>query len=444
MQTRRTFVTRVTSVLLAAASGKFSRLLSFAFADGCNLNQITVDALTKCQVIGITSTDPGGSLNIEFDDSEGETIIVNVGQGNGQDSNGAVQGTGQSVNAGDPNYAAAVALLSNGQVPAGLAVSLDFLSVLLGVLAELTSEGAATPFLLALFGKTSIVAGTAAITAHALGSDPPRSDTNIVNIFHARELNLAPAPTAQEVALQAFMGLCFQLSNGLTFLIATKERIEALIAAKSFGVELVAQLNALNQNAAACAPVLQGMATQSRQVASDLLALLSSTSAAAAETPMKPGPSSPMPVITQPPVSIAPAGVATNPALSSPALTIDRQQIMLGLYQPIRQQLQVQFQPGPNTLDRLDLTANAIANAIGQVQLAASTDSPLLTQASNQFKDVATASDQMQTYLQTLATDLSKVNITSGQSSTSGGTDTGSTPTTPTKPLKGESPCTKC
>jgi hypothetical protein len=114
MQTRRTFVTRVTSVLLAAASGKFSRLLSFAFADGCNLNQITVDALTKCQVIGITSTDPGGSLNIEFDDSEGETIIVNVGQGNGQDSNGAVQGTGQSVNAGDPNYAAAVALLSNG------------------------------------------------------------------------------------------------------------------------------------------------------------------------------------------------------------------------------------------------------------------------------------------------------------------------------------------
>lgn len=59
MQRRRkaTFQLAITSILACFSP------VSSVFADGCNLNQITVDAETKCQQLGTPSPDPGQNLN---------------------------------------------------------------------------------------------------------------------------------------------------------------------------------------------------------------------------------------------------------------------------------------------------------------------------------------------------------------------------------------------
>lgn len=460
MQTRRDFIIQLAMASLPIQIVDCFNFAVSAFADNpCNLDQTKLDALTTCSVIGTPSTDPGsgisGSAGVEtivFDDSEGTTIDIS-------DSD--------SINPADPNYQLAVQILSQGQVPLTLGTTFDYLAILLGVLADLLSEGAATPAVLAWLnaeniGRAGIVFGSASIALHALGKDPPRSDTNVASVFQIRGGTAPAVATPQGNTLQALSTYCFQLSGALAFLIATKERIETLTAAKNFGGNLVAQFSALNTNSRTCGLLLSELATSSKQLASYLQA--AGTQSAASETQANSSSvaSAPQasiatgdvkastPSVTMAPQATASAGDVKAAELAASS-TIRSLTTLTSLYAQMRPQLQAEFNAGPNALSRLDTAASAVAQSVDQAQLVATTNgAPLLTQLTSQFQDVASQSMQAVAYLDFLVVKTSSVTILTGTTTKtgavgSGGTSSGGASSSGiTKPLKGELPCTKC
>jgi hypothetical protein len=348
-----------------------------------------------------------GSITIVFDDSEAEIIVPDV--------------TAQSIAPGDPNFQAAVFILSNGNTAITLGDSygsISFWCDLIGVIAFTAGWewwlGSA-----AIWAAMGVIAGGVDRVFKYFGADPPRSDANVVNVYRPRNATISLHSTSPlNPPMQAFAAQSFELSNAMAVLIATKERIEWLIKGKSYGTPLVSQIHALSQNAGYCFELVGGLVTDCRQIAVDLR------------------------INTIPSAPGGTGGTTIGKAASIPKTASDWQQAVANINQSGRLLLQAQLNPGPISLQRYDATAAILASLFGRATFNPTNEAQLAAQMASVFDNCASAATQMQTYLTSLQGAISKISFVGGVPPTSEPTPT-PTPS-PTRTLKGESPCTTC
>jgi hypothetical protein len=100
MQTQRKFIFQLTITSALVCFGA----VSSAFADGCNLDQATVDSESRCQQMGTPSPDPGLSLN--GDELRFKKSVLppkeKTGEQDSTGSSGAISPSGAS-SAGSPS-----------------------------------------------------------------------------------------------------------------------------------------------------------------------------------------------------------------------------------------------------------------------------------------------------------------------------------------------------
>jgi hypothetical protein len=427
MFSRRKLISQSSVAFLTASSSFFLRPGLPAFADDPCLS-VGIN-WPGCQITGGGAPDPdaGGDLDNQLgddtggddsDDSEGGPLSSSGSTG-GDNSPSTDSTSTVVINENDPNYIAAVNILSDGNTSLSFSQTYEGLGyvcdVVAFVLALFTIEewGIAA----AAWAAVGLISGTVGKLAKYFGGDPPRPDTSVTTVYRLRAINLPTLPTPQSQALQLLTASCFQLGNALPILSATKERIETLKTQSNSGSALAAQFAALQANAGICANLAGEIAGQAQLLAGYLQALQTQP------------PPPPPPVTPSTPVSPLPNNTAAT-VLSG----------VSSLHQTARSQIVAQFQPGPITLKRYDNVAAAFATVISKAPLVPMTGSQLMAKAAGTFQNASTSGREFQTYLANLAA-TAKLAITGPSSPTAptaGGGATGpGDGSKPTKPIPG-------